>query len=84
MSELRKVSLSSSDGTYLTVSDLREAASKMRNAMARLKEINDGTYSWTQPPIQFDADTSQELLDIVGSCFYAAKDLVNYILHDEE
>lgn len=84
MSELRKVSLSSSDGTYLTVSDLKQAATLMRNALNRIHEINDGTYSYHMPPILFDADTSQELLDAVGECFYVANDLVNCILHDEE
>jgi len=56
----------------------------MRNAINRIHEINDGTYSYHMPPILFDADTSQELLDAAGECFYAANDLVDCILHNEE
>jgi len=84
MSESQKVSLNSSDGTHLTVSDLKQAATLISKAFNRVQEINDGTYRCHQPPILFDADTSKELLDVVAECFYATNDLVNYILHIEE
>lgn len=80
MTTQRKIQLSSSDGTRLTVEGIIQAKLLIKNARVRLMEINDGRYKPNQPPIEFNADTSQELLDAVYYLQREVNWLVDYLI----
>lgn len=75
----KKIKLSSSDGTYLTVSGIKQATGLLRNALQRLEEINDGTYKSDQKPIRFDKDTSPDLLGAVLDAQESVNKLVDFL-----
>lgn len=52
--------LSSSNGTLITIEDMRKAWSLLHDCYLRIQEINDGSYN-QNPPIQFDYVTCPEL-----------------------
>jgi len=53
--------LSSSNGTQLTIEQLIQAQAWLLQCEDRIKEINEGTYYSTVPPVEFNATTCPEL-----------------------
>ena len=59
------MNLSSSNGTQTTIDDLGKAWDLLHSSYLRFKEINDGSYTKTNPPIQFNRATCPELINLI-------------------
>lgn len=53
--------LRSTDGTRMTIEQLGEAWSLLHECYLRIQEINDGSYSKENSPIEFNSSTCSEL-----------------------
>lgn len=82
--EGRKVRLSSSDGTRITVEEVINAAKFLRRAYDRMNEINYGTYKEEQAAFEFNARTCPEFRDAMFEVSEAVNNLENaFVYHCE-
>lgn len=71
--------LSSSDGTQLTVDELREAYSLLSRCCLRIEEINSGNYKPGNPPVVFHAGACPELAKLSKQISEISEKLDNLI-----
>ena len=71
--------LSSSDGTQLTVDELREAYSLLSRCCLRIEEINSGNYKPGNPPVVFHAGSCPELAELSKQISEISEKLDNLI-----
>lgn len=61
------MTLNSSDGTYLTIEEMKKSCRTLNDCYLRILEINKGTYRRDVSPIQFDYCTCPELANWTDS-----------------
>lgn len=69
-----KMSLSSSDGTNLTIEELEKTLYLLKKCQKRIREIKAGTYS-NLPPIPFDGTTCPKLTTLTHEILTISKKL---------
>lgn len=74
-----RMKLSSSDGTQLTVDELREAYSLLSRCCLRIEEINSGNYKPGNPPVVFHAGACPELAKLSKQISEISEKLENLI-----
>ena len=71
--------LSSSDGTQLTVDELREAYLLLSMCCLRIEEINSENYKLGNPPVVFHAGSCPELAELSNQISELSEKLDNLI-----
>ena len=80
----KRIKLSSSDGTGITVEEIINAAKLLRRAYDRMNEINYGTYKGEQAAFEFNAVTCPEFRDAMFEVSEAVNNLENaFVYHCE-
>ena len=74
-----KMSLSSSDGTNLTIEELEKTLYLFKKCQKRIREIKAGTYS-NLPPIPFDGTTCPKLTTLTHEILTISKKLHEELL----
>lgn len=74
--------LSSSDGTNLTIEQLKEIRETLGNVFERIIEINNGTYKRDVEPIQFDYCTCPQLSNEIDSINEIMKRITKFVYQD--